>query len=62
MNISTIEIKKITASAGYVLTNGETYSEEVWLGKNDNEKNWKEVPIEEYKAYLAEQEKMLAEQ
>lgn len=62
MEKTIIQIPILRPSDGMMLTNGETYSEEVWLGKNDNEKNWKEVPIEEYKAYLAEQEKMLAEQ
>lgn len=48
MNIETIELKKITASEGKVLTNGEVYSEEVYLGKFDSPENWHEVTAEEY--------------
>ena len=51
MEISTIEIKKIKASEGMVLTNGETYSSvggEVYLGKNDVPENWHEITEEEY--------------
>ena len=47
MTISTIEIKKITASEGMVLTNGTTYSSvggEVYLGVNDRAENWWEIP------------------
>ena len=65
MEISTIEIKKIKASEGMVLTNGETYSSvggEVYLGVNDSADNWREVPMAEYDAYLAEQEKLLEQQ
>ena len=58
MNISTIEIKKITASAGYVLTNGETYSSpggEVYLGKNDSVDNWYEITEKEYNDMIEEE-------
>ena len=48
MNIETIELKKITASEGKVLTNGEVYSEEVYLGKFDSPENWHEITEEEY--------------
>ena len=50
MTISTIEIKKITASEGMVLTNGEAYSSvggEVYLGINDKAENWWEIPESE---------------
>ena len=50
MTISTIEIKKITASDGMVLTNGKTYSSvggEVYLGVNDRAENWWEIPESE---------------
>ena len=30
-------------SEGKVLTNGSTYSKEVWLGINDSPSNWHEV-------------------
>lgn len=56
MNIETIELKKITASEGKVLTNGEVYSEEVYLGKFDSPDNWYEITTEEYNKILKEQE------
>lgn len=60
MTETTIEIKKLTASDGMVLTNGETYSSvggEVYLGINDSAENWREITKEEYESVLAEQEK-----
>ena len=57
-----IEIPVLTPSEGMILTNGETYSKEVWLGINDSTENWHEVPMAEYEAYLAEQEKLLEQQ
>lgn len=47
MNITTIELRKITAEDGKVLTNGETYSKEIYLGVNDKPENWHEVPESE---------------
>lgn len=63
--ISTIEIKKITASAGMVLTNGEAYSSvggEIYLGRNDNEENWWEITEKEYNKIIEEQERTALEQ
>ena len=60
MNISTIELKKITASDGMVLTNGETFSSvggSVYLGVNDSAENWREITEEEYSRIVAEAEK-----
>lgn len=37
----------IIADDGMILTDGETYSTEVWLGKIDSPSNWHEVPQEE---------------
>lgn len=34
----------LIADDGMILTDGETYSTEVWLGKADSPENWKEVP------------------
>lgn len=48
MKMTTIELRKITASEGMVLTNGEVYSKEVYLGCNDNPDNWHEITEEEY--------------
>jgi hypothetical protein len=54
---STIKITKLTASDGHVLTDGETYGKEIYLGKNDSPSNWHEITDAEYKAILAEEEK-----
>ena len=56
MEITTIELRKLTASEGMMLTNGETYGSVVYLGVNDAPENWHEVTMAEYEAYLAEQE------
>ena len=45
MTQETIEIRVLTASEGMVLTNGETYSTQVYLGIYDSPENWKEIPI-----------------
>lgn len=58
MIVSTIEIRKITASNGMILTNGEAYGEEVYLGINDTPDNWYEIPQEEYERIMAEQKDM----
>ena len=60
MDITVIELKKITASEGMILTNGEVYSKEVYLGCNDTPDNWHEITEEEYNTIL-EAEKELAE-
>ena len=53
-----IKIKKLTASEGHVLTDGETYSEDyIYLCVNDKSENWHEITEAEYKAILAEEEK-----
>lgn len=52
MNIQTIELRKLTASTGYVLTNGEVYSTEVYLGCNDAPDNWREITEAEYAEVL----------
>ena len=44
MTQKTIEIKVLTASDGMVLTNGETYSTQVYLGIHDSPDNWHEIP------------------
>ena len=40
---TTIKITKLTASDGMVLTNGETYGKEIYLGKFDKAENWHEI-------------------
>lgn len=36
----------LIADEGMILTNGETFSTEVWLGIHDSPENWNEVPDE----------------
>lgn len=48
MEMTTIELRKLTATEGMVLTNGDTYSKEVYLGCNDSPDNWYEITEEEY--------------
>lgn len=52
MELTIIEIRKITASAGYVLTNGEAYGKEIYLGCNDTPENWHEITEEEYEEIM----------
>lgn len=55
------ELRKITANTGKVLTNGEVYSKEIYLGVNDSPENWWEITDEEY-AEIAEKEERINEQ
>ena len=56
MKIETIELRKIKADEGMVLTNGLAYGTEIYLGKNDSEYNWYEITEEEYEDILSSQE------
>ena len=47
MKQETIEIRVLTASEGMVLTNGETYSTQVYLGIHDSPENWHEISMDE---------------
>jgi hypothetical protein len=47
MQRSTIEFVKLTASDGMTLTNGTSFSKEVYLGVNDSADNWWEITDEE---------------
>lgn len=49
-----IELVKLVAAEGMILTNGEAYGKEVYLGKNDKPENWYEITEEEYEAIQAE--------
>ncbi len=46
---------KLTASEGYMLTNGEVYGKEIYIGTKDAAENWQEITEEEAKK-LQEQE------
>lgn len=56
MITESINLIKLTASDGYVLTNGEAYSKEVYLGCNDKAENWREITEAEYEEILKQQE------
>lgn len=52
----TITRIKLIAAKGMVLTNGETYGSEVYLGADDKVENWHEITEEEYAKIQAELE------
>lgn len=56
MKKSIIELTKLTASEGMTLTNGETYSKEIYLGVNDSADNWHEIPDAEVPKEVGEDE------
>lgn len=56
MKETVIEVRKLTADENFVLTNGEAYGKEVYLGKNDSAGNWREISQAEYDVILAGQE------
>ncbi len=47
MKTQPIQIIKLEAEDGYVLTNGEVYSKTIYLGIYDSPANWREVPESE---------------
>lgn len=59
MKHDTVIINKITADEGFVLTNGEVYSKEIYLGKNDSPINWWEITEYEYEQILKEEEEKI---
>lgn len=56
MNIGTITTTVLTASDGYVLTDGEVYGRIIYLGKDRNPDEFHEITEEEYQEVLKEQE------
>ena len=54
MKQETITRIKLTAAEGMVLTNGETFGKEVYLGTGDSVGNWSEITEEEYDKTQAE--------
>lgn len=56
-----IENNKITAEEGMTLTNGDIYSDCIYLGIYDNVNNWREIPISEILEPLSELELELKE-
>jgi hypothetical protein len=59
---SKIEITKLTASDGFVLTNGEAYGKEIYLGVNDSAENWREITESSYGEIMAEKESETTEE
>ena len=47
MKTENITLIKLTASDGMVLTNGESYGKEVYLGVNESAERWSEIPESE---------------
>lgn len=56
MTETTITLRKLTASEGHVLTNGEVYGKEIYLGLNDKAENWHEITEAEHAGIVAEEE------
>ena len=56
MEKTIIELTKVTATEGMVLTNGDTYSKEIYLGCNDSIDNWHEITDAEYEEIIKKQE------
>ena len=54
MKQETITSIKLIASNGMVLTNGESYGKEVYLGTGDSVGNWHEITEEEYEKIQVE--------
>ena len=61
MTQETITSIKLVASDGMVLTNGETYGTEVYLGTSDKPDNWTEITEEEYNELMRKQEEGMEE-
>lgn len=56
MKKETITRLKLTAAEGMILTNGEAYGKEIYLGCNDSPDNWHEITDEEYAEILKTEE------
>lgn len=50
MKTENIQLTKLTADNGMVLTNGESYGREIYLGANDKADLWREIPESEVPA------------
>lgn len=44
MKTENITLVKLTASDGMMLTDGESYGREIYLGTNDTADRWREIP------------------
>ena len=64
MKISTIQMQKLQAGEGMVLTNGEAYSSVggyVYLPENSDASKWHEITEAEYDRIMAEREEEYAD-
>lgn len=52
-----ITLIKIKASEGMILTNGDVYGREIFLGKGDSPENWHEITEAEYEQIEEERKK-----
>lgn len=52
----TIKLTKLTAADGMILTNGESYAKEAYLGSGDSVTSWREITVAEYEELTAEPE------
>ena len=62
MTETTITLRKLTASAGHILTNGDVYGKEVYLGVYDSAENWHEITDAEYAEVMAKLEQPTEEE
>lgn len=51
-----MELRKLIASEGKVLTNGSAFGKLITLGITDDESNWYEISEEEYQKNIEESE------
>ena len=58
----TIEGNILTADEGKILTNGDVYSIQVYLGIYDSPENWREVDIEEVPQFPDDEDKPYEEE
>ena len=56
MKVETIVRKKITASKGMILTDGEIYGRTIYLAEGKSEKDFYEITEMQYKAKMKEAE------
>ena len=56
VNMTTIELRKLTAGDGMTLTNGDAFGKEIYLGKNDSPDNWREITDREAETLQAVEE------
>lgn len=58
---TTITLRKLTASEGHILTNGDVYGKEIYLGLNDQAENWHEISDAEYAVIVKKEEERVQE-